>query len=78
MDSARSMTEEQPHKLKSTTQAVLFVLLCVAGIGGLVGSAFSTKGLERRVNQIDNHHQQAAGLLEVVAEVDQQFQQKLK
>lgn len=78
MDSARSMTEEQPHKLKSTTQAVLFVLLCVAGIGGLVGSAFSTKGLERRVNQIDNHHQQAAGLLEVVAEVDQQFQQQWK
>ena len=78
MDSARSMTEEQPHKLKPTTQAVLFVLLCVAGIGGLVGSAFSTKGLERRVNQIDNHHQQAAGLLEVVAEVDQQFQQQWK
>jgi len=78
MDSARSMTEEQPHKLKSTTQAVLFVLLCVAGIGGLVGSAFSTKGLERRVNQIDNHHQQAAGFLEVVAEVDQQFQQQWK
>lgn len=78
MDSARSMTEEQPHKLKPTTQAVLFVLFCVAGIGGLVGSAFSTKGLERRVNQIDNHHQQAAGLLEVVAEVDQQFQQQWK
>ena len=78
MDSARSMTEEQPHKLKPTTQAVLFVLLCVAGIGGVVGSAFSTKGLERRVNQIDNHHQQAAGLLEVVAEVDQQFQQQWK
>ena len=78
MDSARSMTEEQPHKLKPTTQAVLFVLFCVAGIGGVVGSAFSTKGLERRVNQIDNHHQQAAGLLEVVAEVDQQFQQQWK
>ena len=50
----------------------------MAGIGGLVGSAFSTKGLERRVNQISNHHQQAAGLLEVVAEVDQQFQQQWK
>ena len=72
------MTDEQPDKLKPTTQAVLFVLVCVAGIGGLVGSAFSTKGLERRVNQIDNHHQQAAGLLEVVAEVDQQFQQQWK
>jgi len=72
------MTDEQPDKLKPTTQAVLFVLVCVAGIGGLIGSAFSTKGLERRVAQIGNHHQQASGLLEAVAEVDQKFRQRWK
>lgn len=72
------MIDEQPNKLKPTTQAVLFVLVCVAGIGGLMGSAFSTRGLERRVAQIGDHHQQASGLLEVVAEVNQKFQQRWK
>ncbi len=64
--------------MKLTTQAVLFVLLCLVVMGALLGSAFSTQHLQRKVTGIGNHHQQARGFSEMVAEVDHQFQQRWK
>ena len=70
------MPEKPSTKLQPTTQAVLFVLICIVGIGLMVlGSAFRFSPLERTAKHIGDHHQQTPELLEVAAEVDHQFQQ---
>ena len=70
------MSDTLNPKLKPTTQVVLFGLICLGGIVALIGNALSSQRLERKVNRIGDFYQQQPGFLELVAEVDHQFQEK--
>ena len=70
------MSDTLNPKLKPTTQVVLFGLICLGGIVALIGNALSSPHLERKVNRIGDFYQQQPGFLELVAEVDHQFQEK--
>ena len=70
------MSDTLNPKLKPTTQVVLFGLICLGGIVALIGNALSSQRLERKVNRIGDFYQQQPGFLELVAEVDRQFQEK--
>ncbi len=68
------MTEKANSKLGPVAQTVLFVLICGVAIGSLMGSAFSFRQLPQSVKRVGNHQQQDSGFLDVVQQVDQQFQ----
>jgi len=70
------MSDNLTPNLKPTTQAVLFVLICLSGIGALMGNAFSSQRLEWKAKRIGDYYQQQPEFLKVVAEVDHQFREK--
>ena len=70
------MSDDLTPNLKPTTQAVLFVLVCVSGIGALIGNAFSSQRLERKAKRTGDYYQQQPEFLKMVAEVDHQFREK--